>query len=316
MSIKTITKIACFVIPLLYGAGCSNTSYGGGEHAEMDFQNAGFLKAEIVARISSKEINESSGLAASKCQADVFWTHNDSGDGPFIYAFNSKGKPLGTFRLPNVSNIDWEDIATVKTSSGECFVYIGEIGDNERRRDEHQIYRLSEPVISSSKASSRKNPIMLPGAEILRFRYPDERYDAEALLVEPATQTIFVITKQFNSQAKVFEIRPQFDDPEIQTAAKTAEISLPSLPNGLVTGGDISPDGKYVVLCDYYAGYLFSLPKSAKDFSEIWKQKPAAFDLGPRDIGEAVAFGDDVNTIFATTEHLNAPLIRVIRRQK
>jgi hypothetical protein len=91
---------------------------------------------------------------------------------------------------------------------------------------------------------------------------------------------------------------------------------LPAVPNGLVTGGDISPDGKNVVLCDYYAGYLFSLPKGVSDFREIWKEKPAAFDLGPRDIGEAVAFGNDVNTIYATTEHLNAPLIRATRQQK
>jgi hypothetical protein len=315
MSIKTITKIACFVIPLLFTTGRSNISYGGSEHADLDPQNADFSKAEVIARIFSKEINESSGLAVSKCQRDVFWTHNDSGDGPFVYAFNYKGESLGTFRLPNVENIDWEDIATVRIESGSCFLYIGEIGDNDRKREVHAIYRIPEPSISD-KVSSRKDPLLTPDADIIRFRYPDDRQNAEALLVEPVSQKVFIITKQLNTAAKVFEIKPDFTNSEVHTAAHVTDISLPAVPSGLVTGGDISFDGKNVVLCDYYAGYLFSLPKSANDFREIWRQKPAAFDLGPRDIGEAVAFGDDVNTIYATTEHLNAPLIRVTRQQK
>ena len=316
MSIKTITKIGCFVIPLLFSAGCTNVSYGGADQAQIDEENGGFGNAEIIAHISSKEINESSGLAVSQCQKDVFWTHNDSGDGPFIYAFNSKGGPLGTFRVPNAENIDWEDIATIKTAAGECFLYIGEIGDNERKRDVHEIYRIAEPTVSAAtELSSRKESVFTVEAEKLRFRYPDERHNSEALLVEPKTQNIFVVSKQFDGPAEVYLVTASFGQPEPQTAAKIAEISLPAVPNGLVTGGDISPDGQHVVLCDYYAGYEFVLPPNVS-FNEIWKQKPAAFDLGPRDVGESVAFGNDPDAIYATTEHVNAPLIRVSRKRK
>jgi len=317
MTIKTITKFACFVISLLLCESCANVSFGGSDHAQIGAQNGGFKKAEIIAHISSKEINESSGLAVSKCQQNVFWTHNDSGDGPFIYAINSNGESLGTFRLPNVTNVDWEDIATIKTNSGDCFLYIGEIGDNDRKRDIHAIYRIKEPVLADDvSASSRKDPVVTSPAEILRFSYSDGRHNSEALLVDPATGDIYVVTKEFSGPASVFRIVPNFVPDEVQTVSKIATISLPATPKGLVTGGDISPDGKHIVLCDYFAGYEFVISAPANDLSNISDQKPEAFDLGPREIGEAVAFGHDAETVYATTERPNAPLIRVLREHK
>ncbi|PYS89678.1 MAG: hypothetical protein DMF62_06680 [Acidobacteria bacterium] len=317
MTIRTITKFACFVISLLFCETCTNVSFGGSDHAQIGPHNAGFKKAEIIARISSKEINESSGLAVSKCQQDLIWTHNDSGDGPFIYAINSNGESLGTFRLPNVNNVDWEDIATIKTNSGECLLYIGEIGDNERKRDIHAIYRIKEPIVADEvSVSSRKDPVITSAAEILRFSYSDGRHNSEALMVDPLGGDIYVVTKEFAGPASVFRIAPKFAPDEVQTAPKIARISLPATPNGLVTGGDISPDGKHIVLCDYFAGYELLLSPTANDLSSIWDQKPEAFDLGPREIGEAVAFGQDAETLYATTERLNAPLIRVLRENK
>ena len=317
MTIRTITKFACFVISLFFCQSCANVSFGGSEHAQIGPQNAGFKKAEIIARISSKEINESSGLAVSKCQDDVFWTHNDSGDGPFIYAINSNGESLGTFRLPNVNNVDWEDMATIKSNSGECFLYIGEIGDNERKRDVHAIYRIKEPLVSvEASGSSRKDPVITSSAEILRFSYSDGRHNSETLLVDPRSGVIYAVTKEFAGPASVFRVLPNFVPDEVQTVPKIATISLPATPNGLVTGGDISPDGNHIVLCDYFAGYELVLSPAANDLSNIWDQKPEAFDLGPREIGEAVAYGRNAETVYATTERPNAPLIRVQRGNK
>ncbi len=312
MSIKTITKIACFVIPLTFTIGCSDVSYGGAEHARIEPENAGFRNAEVIARIASKKINESSGLAVSKCLPDVFWTHNDSGDGPFLYAFNSKGETLGSFRLLSASNIDWEDISSVKSPAGECFLFIGEFGDNDRKRDIHAIYRVVEPGINSTNEPNKTST--LSSVDLLRFRYPTERHDAEALLAHSTTGSIYVVTKEVDGPAQVYQLFPDFGSGNTQTARKIAEISLPASPNGFVTGGDISEDGRRVALCDYYAGYELQLPESAGNFNEVWQQKPTAFDLGPRVIGEAIAYSSDGNILFATTERVNAPLIRVLRK--
>ena len=45
-------------------------------------------------------INESSGIAASRCQKNIFWVHNDSGDDAFIFAINAAGDDLGTWKIP------------------------------------------------------------------------------------------------------------------------------------------------------------------------------------------------------------------------
>ena len=318
---RTITKTTFFVISYclavyLFGA-CSMISLGGSEPPPVDDAVSPFEKPEVVARLSSTEIDESSGLAVSKCQKDVFWTHNDSGGGPFLYAFDSRGKSLGTWRLNSVRNVDWEDMATVKAADGRCYLYVGEIGDNDRKRDVHAIYRIVEPLISDDTASSsKKTPLAIDTFGVLKFKYPNARHNAEALLVHPTNFDIYVITKSLDGAAQVFELKPNFDLDEVQNASRVAEISLPAVPTGFVTGGDISPDGKRVVLCDYFAGFELSLPNDAKRFDDIWSQKLIAFDLGPREIGESIAYADDEDTVFATTEKANPPLIRATRKSK
>ncbi|MEJ7701234.1 MAG: hypothetical protein WKF71_16540 [Pyrinomonadaceae bacterium] len=115
-----------------------------------------YRKGQVVGRIASDEITESSGLVASKCQENVLWTHNDSGGGAFIFAINSAGKKLGTFRVKGATNVDWEDIATYKSPAGECFLYIGDIGNNSRARNDLGVYVVEEPLVSKSDASSSK----------------------------------------------------------------------------------------------------------------------------------------------------------------
>ncbi len=42
-------------------------------------------------------LNEASGLAASKNNENVLWSHNDSGDDNVIYALNLRGEHLGIY---------------------------------------------------------------------------------------------------------------------------------------------------------------------------------------------------------------------------
>ena len=321
MLLRTITKNICFVIlaglAVSLFAACSMISFGGSEPASIDDAASPFQEPEVLAHISSGEITESSGLAVSKCQKNVFWTHNDSGGGPFLYAFDSSGKKLGTWKLSGTRNIDWEDMATVRALDGRCYIYVGEIGDNDRKRDVHAVFRLVEPVVSADAASSsKKDPLPVETFDALKFRYPNERHNAEALMVHPSTNEVYVVSKNLRGPAGVFKLKPVFNNSEVQTADPIATISLPALPNGFVTAGDISPDGTRLILCDYFTGFELILPRNAKSFDEIWAQKLIAFDLGPREIGESIAYAEDANTVYATTENADPPLIRVIRKHE
>ncbi|MFM9904469.1 MAG: hypothetical protein ACKVQJ_07865 [Pyrinomonadaceae bacterium] len=315
MSNKTIAKFSAFVIfpasicTLFFG--CSFV----GIDDRKTLPESHFFPPKVVGTIKSPDITESSGIAASRCQSGLLWTHNDSGDNAFIFAINLTGDNLGTWKIPNAANIDWEDIAAFKDKNGKCFLYIGEIGDNNAKRSEHAIYRISEPAVSPNNVgSNRQSPLMTQNAERLRFRYPDKNQDAETLMVHPASGDIYVVTKRFSGPAGVYRLKPLFDRDEVVTAEKVAEITVPAIPNGFVTGGDISPDGRHVIICDYTQAYEWTLPAGVSNFDDIWKEKPERVDLGLRAVGEAVCYNVDGTVIYATSEKNNSPLIEVRRK--
>jgi hypothetical protein len=315
MSYRTIAKFAAFVILFagVFGlfSACAYVSSG----TKPADSNAVYEPPRIVGKIANPDITEASGLAASKCQPDVFWTHNDSGDDAFIFAINSRGENLGTWRVRNAENIDWEDIAEFEDSAGTCFVYIGDIGDNKLKRDVHTIYRIREPQVSTAGANTtRKNSLETEPAETLNFRYADRDENAETLMVHPVSGDIYVLTKNRDSPSGVFKLKPLFGTVDAQRAELVADLKVPSIPNGLLTGGDISPNGRRVVICDYSDGYELILPAGDANFDDIWKQAPTRIDLGERDTGEAVGYSADGSTIYATTENKHAPIIEVRRK--
>ena len=95
----------------------------------------------------NKSIDESSGLVASRVNPGIYWTHNDSGDGPFIYAFDQTGRSRGIVRVAGANNRDWEDISVGPgPQTGTSYLYIGDIGDNDFIRREVVLYRIPEPL--------------------------------------------------------------------------------------------------------------------------------------------------------------------------
>ncbi len=317
---KTITKkvlivIFCTAVSFL-AASCGHDPVSGGKAPTFDRERSRFAEPIETGRVESGEIKESSGITSSKCQPDVLWTHNDSGDGAFIYAIDGRGRDLGTWKVENAENVDWEDIASAKDESGSCFLYIGDIGNGRKDpRGEHRIYRVEEPSVDDAKrGTSRKEPATTARAELLTFSYPDERQDAETLMVHPTSGILYVVTKRRDSGAGVYRIRPAFGDGPV-TAERIGEIVVPAIPNGFLTGGDIAPDGKRIVLCDYFAAYEFSLANDAGVFDEIWKQKPVTIDLGDRSQGEAIGYSADGRSIFATSEGRSQNLIEVRARE-
>jgi hypothetical protein len=328
MSHKTITKFSAFVIFFAIAgfifSGCSRAASGerGNENINKNTKDKksengskDFAAPRVVGKLESAEIGESSGVAASRCNANAFWTHNDSGNQNIIYAFNRTGEHLGAWRVAGAKNYDWEDIAAFQDAGGECFLYIGDIGNNVRGRGEFIIYRVKEPQISAAdKSANNKNARPTAAAEAIKITYPEMRHDAETLLVHPNTGDIYVITKRLSGAAGVYKLAANYATDKINTLEKIADFTVPAVPNAFLTGGDISPDGKRVVICDYFNAYEIALPDSAKNFDEIWRQKPVVIQLGERQQGEAVAYGTDGNTIYATSENKNSPVIEVKRK--
>ncbi|MDQ2747492.1 MAG: hypothetical protein M3T96_09550 [Acidobacteriota bacterium] len=314
---KTITKKHAFVIFLIVVgnlfSACSPviSSQRANDNSTKE-KPARWGEPQIVGTIKSGEITESSGLVASKCQPNVFWTHNDSGDDAFVFALDEKGEKLGTFKVENAKNRDWEDIGTFKTANGECFLYLGDIGNNLRTVEEAVVYRVKEPKVSAAdKNSDKKNPSKTEAAQIIKIDYPDIRHDAETLFVHPTSGDIYILTKRLSGASGVYKLAANYDLTKVNRLEKVADFTVPAIPNGFLTGGDISADGRRVVVCDYFDAYEIALPESAKSFDEIWKETPLIVHLGKREQGEAVAYSTDGAAIYATSEKGYSPFIKV-----
>lgn len=307
-----LTNIAKFLAVVILLSACDE----GRRKPEMDAETSPYDEPQVVGEIVSREIIESSGLAASQCQEGVLWTHNDSGDGPFIYAIDISGKTLGVWKVDGAIHTDWEDIALRRDETGTCHLYIGDIGNTDSLgRTLHNVYRIKEPVILPERPNDKKDAAAdTEPAETLEFRYPDSNHDAESLLVHPATGNIYVLIKSLESASAIFKLAPGFGGKQTQIATRLGDFSLPAIPRGSVTGGSIAPDGTRLVLSDYSAAYEISLPSGAHDFDEIWTQRPIAFSLGKRRQGEAITYSRDGMSIFATSEKQNAPIIQVRRK--
>jgi hypothetical protein len=266
--------------------------------------------------LSHKEISESSGIVSSHTTPGLYWTHNDSGDGPFLYAFDSQGAHKGVWRVSGATARDWEDLAVGPgPERGTNYLYIGDIGDNRGARPEVRVYRVPEPAITAADASSTKaKPLATKEVEIIRLRYSDGSHDAEALLVHPVNGNIYIVTKIPFGNPIIYEAQAPLNTAEATTMARVGEISLPDLFGGLITGGDISPDGSRIALCDYSQGYELVLPHTGAPFNEIWKQPLTAIDFGERRQGEAIGYRLDGQALLATSEGKRSPLVQVVRR--
>lgn len=267
-----------------------------------------------LAVLKDSSVRESSGLAASRSVPGLYWTHNDSGDGPLIYAFDTRGVSKGVWRLAGASAYDWEDMAAGPGPvSGKNYLYIGDIGDNQEKRSEITVYRVSEPVLSAESVVKGKNSLTEP-AEAIRLRYPDGAHDAETLLVHPVTGNVYIVTKIPFANAGIYEAVAPLKPGRTITLTRAGTLAVPSLLGGIITGGAISPDGRRVAFCDYMQGYEAVLANSKASFNEIWKRPLTTISLGSRKQGEAITYRLDSKALLMTSEGSPMPLLQVVRR--
>jgi hypothetical protein len=195
--------------------------------------------AYIQRHVTDDRITESSGLARSRRHDGVLWTHNDSGDGPNLYALDWSGATVATYTLPAVAAVDWEALAP--GMDGDVPVlFVGDLGDNGSNRPEVVVHRVAEPAELSGGR--------LPSTSY-RLRYPDGPHDAETLLVDPATQRLYVVTKARGAGA-VYAAPGTLDPHAVNTLQRVG--SAPPW----ITDGTFVQDGR-VVLRNYTDAWVY-----------------------------------------------------------
>lgn len=273
----------------------------------------GLYRDPVVAgTLGDPAITESSGLVASARNPGLLWTHNDSGGGPVLYCLGPTGSSCGTWTVTAAAARDWEDIAAGPgPEPGVPYLYVGDIGDNEGALAEIRVWRVPEPEVAADDGAATEP------AEAIRLRYPDGPHDAEALLVNPASGDLYVITKD-RSAAGVYKAPAPLDPATAVTMERVAVLAVGRSNvdprSSFVTGADITADASRVILATYGAGYELVLPPTAAAFDEIWAAPLTPVPLGPRAQGEAVAYRSDGRALYATSEGASTPFHVTERR--
>lgn len=248
-----------------------------------------------VAQITDSRIPESSGLAPSLVRKRVWYTHNDSGTGPIFFAFDEKGKVLGRYKVEGAEAYDWEDMSSARVD-GEDYLYFGDIGDNMLRRKEITVYRVREPQSSAGD---------VPLDRAITLTYPDGPHNAEALIVDPSSGAICVVTKTASKATEVF-VAPA----EGGELRRIGSIDVGGFINESrkVTGAALSPDGGFVAVRTYMAAYEFSVT----DGFESWpKAKPLKIKTNLDFQGEAIAYARDGKSLWTSSEMLPSQISRI-----
>ncbi|MFF9685405.1 WD40 repeat domain-containing protein [Streptomyces sp. NPDC014623] len=199
--------------------------------------------ADRTFTIESSRITESSGLAASRTHPGVYWTHNDSEDGPYVYAVDSRtGKTVATVTMEGVG--EPRDVEAISLGP-DGNLYVGDIGDNlDGSWDHVWIYRFPEPE-RLADATVR--------ATQFDVTYADGARNAEAMMVHPTTGRVYIASK--NEDGGGLYEGPQ----ELTAGGANVFRRVGEVP--WVTDGAFSPDGGELVLRSYFSARRYAFEK-------------------------------------------------------
>ncbi|GGV51945.1 WD40 repeat domain-containing protein [Streptomyces griseoflavus] len=191
--------------------------------------------------VKDPRITESSGLAASRLHPGVYWTHNDSDDGPYLYAVDSAtGETVARLTLTGIGTP--RDVEAISVGPGNR-ILVGDIGDNLGGTWPYVwIYELPEPK-ELKDATVRATQYVV--------KYSDGARDAESMVVHPKTGRVYIIDKRE-------EGGHLYEGPE-KLSASGDNVFRPVAPVELwATDAALSPDGEHLAVRGYFGGIHYA----------------------------------------------------------
>ena len=285
---------------------------------------APFLPPQQTGSITSGAITEASGLAASRQNPGVLWTHNDSGGGNVVYAITTSGNLLGTYTFGSGSAWDTEDIAIGPgPEPGVDYIYWGDIGDNGNVRSSIVVKRAPEPAVDPNQGPVNDT---LQDVGLITLQYPTgihapSEKDAETMFVDPVNGDIYVVTKRAVPNKVYRAPYPQ------STSSPTTLEWVTDLPsefngtpgswNGGPTGGDVSPDGSVIVIRQYSSKTppaAFWYRPLGTDLASVFDEPYCTMQIQSDGAGEAICWDRDGQGVYTTQDENSNPPLRYYER--
>ncbi|MCA9244643.1 MAG: hypothetical protein KDA32_11840 [Phycisphaerales bacterium] len=273
---------------------------------------------ESVCELKDERIREASGIAASRANPGLFYIINDSNNDPFVFVVDKKGETRVTIRLVGAKNIDWEDISMAPGEKPDTWdVVVADIGDNNGKRSTKELYRFPEPNISDDTPKKLDiEPVLYETGLSLGPA------NAETFMVHPKTGCGYLVTRaRPNSRVDVYKLPAPWKREGITRMFKIAEPTF--LPNAAplmqtITAGDISPDGRRLILRTYVGGLEYTLPDDDGDldFDKIFTTRPRMISLAMEPQGEAVCYTPDGKALWTVSEKVPTYLFEAKRLEK
>ncbi|MFG3406944.1 WD40 repeat domain-containing protein [Streptomyces sp. NPDC048142] len=259
------------LVPLFAGAGPAVADDG---RPDRDFT------------IEDPRITESSGLAASRAHPGVYWTHNDSDDGPYVFAVDSRtGKTLATITMRGVG--EPRDVEGISIGP-DGDLYVGDIGDNLDGAWSHVwIYRFPEPkTLRDATVTAVQYDV----------KYADGPRNAEALMVHPKTGRAYIASKNGDGGGL-------YEGPaKLTTGSTNVFRRVDEVP--WVTDGAFSPDGTRLVLRSY-----FSAREYAFENGRLGEDRPVGAPFQRQ--AESVTYTADGSALMFGSEGSRSEVVRV-----
>ncbi len=270
-------------------------------------------EAKTVGELPGEEINESSGMVASRTKNDLLYHINDSGDGPFVYMTNMAGEFIQKTAFQSEKPRDLEDLA-LGNFQGKPALFFPDIGDNNQTRPRISLYIVSEEDLFKKQT--------VPLAQI-DLTYPDGSHDAEAVAV--SNGKVYVVTKKVDWKERraisagvysitISELEAHKGSSRLMMK-KEFEMNLPyllynyNLWGRIVTGMDVHPRGESFALLTYGAILVVNKDLGQMTLEDAdtkkWKDKVdyTIIRTPSTPQQEAVAYSADGEKIYFTTEY-------------
>ena len=251
--------------------------------------------------VTDPSLIELSGIAASRDHPGILWVHNDNGNKPRIYAIDSTGKRIASYKPKQVPNDDWEDIALGPCSqepilAGATCLYIADTGDNELNRTAYHILRFAEPKPPAA-AQLNNTGIDTKSVEIYTFTWPDGPEDCEAMAVLPDTR-VLLFSKRNDAMSKVLRLTLEPGGRTQVESLGTLDLREDQHRGGhplRVTAADLALDGRWLLLRTYGRVLLYDLGRELAGPAEAARDAvkaaiPERLRSAPEEHGEGIAW--------------------------
>ncbi|MCA1713812.1 MAG: hypothetical protein LC715_01330 [Gammaproteobacteria bacterium] len=268
--------------------------------------------ARLAGLLLDAELDEISGLAASRRHDNLLWLIEDGGNPARLHAVSRRGRKRATFALAGATTTDWEDLAAFELD-GRAYLLVADTGDNGGLRRTLQLHVVAEP--------SRLSGGILKPAWSIAFRWPDGARDCEAVAVDAARGQILLISKKRQPpELFVLPLRPR--SPSVHTAralgrllrAPRADADEQRVDparariHSQVTAADLSPDGRTLAVLTYRQVLLYSR-RGNEPWASAIARTPERRALPWLHQAEALGWAAHGRGLYATGEFSPAPLL-------